>query len=311
MKKIFVTGGTGFIGQVLIQRLLLEGWKVVALARNTEKTKEVKHEGLEWVIGDIRESSWHQYLAGCDTVVHLAGNLGSLKLSWSERLSIQLDGTENVISAAKKVKIGHFVHISTAYTEFGTEYARAKKMGQKLVEQEIKKSFPATIICPVTVYGPGDLNNLYRIFQAISRQRFIFIGNGNNPVNFIFIDDLINGLIRVINNKKRVIGQILILGDEDFYSWKEFGFLIAKKEGVKGPSIYLPKALMVFFGHIFSLLSQLGIPTPFTLDTIRSLTFNKTFDIQTSQKLLNFKPKISLEEGVEKTVNWYQQKGLL
>lgn len=305
IKKAFITGGTGFIGQALIKRLIKNRWKLTVLVRSKEKAQIIKNPNVEIVLADIKDLSWQGKVKGCEVFIHLSGLHGSLKIPWQERLAVELDGTKNAISASEKAEVKHFIHISTAYTKLPTLYGKAKKITESWVEQQIKKGFPATIVCPVTVYGPGDLVNLYRLFKAVNKRRFFFIGNGENLLQLIHIDDLTFALEKIMNQPKTV-GKKIILGAETV-SWKEFVGKIAEIEGVKKPSIYLPKLPFLISGKLFSWFSQKNIPVLFTEDTVITLTSQQLFDLKPGNKLLGLKPKTPLDENLRKTIIWYQK----
>lgn len=304
--KVFVTGGTGFIGQALIKRLIDDGWQVTALARSREKAKKAGFDKVKWYFGDICDTEWHQSVLGADVFVHLVGVHGYLRLPYKERLSVELEGTKSAVSAAKKAKISHFIHLGTAYTDLETEYARAKKIAQRWLEREMKKGFPATIVCPVTVYGPGDLANLHRLFIAVAKSRFFFIGRSQNAWQLVYIDDLIEFLMRILKKRKEALGKVFVLTNKPV-SLKDFVKTIAQEVSVPEPKIHLPERPMLMVGKVFSFLSRAGLPVPFTLDTVRVMTRGQNYRSSKVKKTLGFRPRTDLRTGIRRTVKWYQE----
>lgn len=308
--KIFVTGGTGFIGQAMIKRLLKDGWQVTALARSKKKkTKTIGSKKIKWVFGDIRDNCWHQYVVGCKAFIYLVGVHGHKKMPYQERITVELGGTQSAVIAAKQVDVSHFVYIGTAYDQMKTEYARAKNLARQWLEKQIKQGFPATIVCPVTVYGPGDKANLHRLFRAVKLGKFVFIGDGKNSWQLIYIDDLINGLMLILRNQKKVLKKTLVLTGSQSVTLKKLISLIAKKEGVSVPKIHLPKMPMLLLGRLFSSIAKLRIKGPFTWDTVVTITKTQKHFNSKILKNLGFKARIKLSEGIAKTIAWYQKKG--
>lgn len=309
--RAFITGGTGFIGQALIKRLIADGWQVVALARSEKKAKKMNLSKIEWCFGDIRERDWHQSVLGTDVFIHLVGVHGFLRMPYKERLAVELEGTKSAVAAAKQTGVVHFIHLSTAYTDIGTDYSRAKKITQQWLEKAMRKGFPATVVCPVTVYGPGDLANLHRLFISVAKGRFFFIGSGENTWQLIFIDDLLGGIAKILTKKRKAVGKVFILAGPKLVSLKDLVKTIAQETSVSEPRIHLPQKPMLVMGRAFSFVSKVGLPVPFTADTIRILAAEQSYCPREAGKILGFKPKTDLAIGIKKTVKWYREYSYL
>lgn len=309
-KRAFVTGGTGFIGQRMVRRLLEGGWEVVVLARTKDKTRVFNRLKLKVVLGDIRDRGWFKQVLGCDLFVHLSGVHGSVPISLSERVKIEMLGTKNALLSAKRARVQHFIHISSAYLGLPTVYGKTKALIEEVVTKQIKKGLPITIVRPVVVYGEGDLVNLLRLFKSINQGKFFGVGSGKTEVCLIYADDLIDGLEKVINNPQKSLGQIVILG-RDRVSWQEFVNKVADILKVRRPSLFLPSIPMMILGKVFFQFAQRGFKVPFTSDSVITFIKDSKIDLATSQKMLNFSPKTSLGQGLTKTLSWYKKQGLL
>lgn len=305
----FVTGGTGFIGRALIKRLVENRWRVVALARN--KTKTLGVDGVRWVYGDIRSRKWTKEAQGADLFVHCAGAHGHVRLTWKERLSLELEGTKNVVRACKEVKVHHLVYLGTAYTGLGTEYARAKTLDQEYLMKETSKGLPATLVCPVVVYGPGDLSNFHRFFSAIAKRRYLHVGDGKNKIYTIYIDDLIDGIMYVVNNSHKSIGKKIVMGEKQPTTWNNLVKIVSEQLGIQTHVIYLPTPPMAFLGRLFSFLDDFKLPVPFNLDTVKSLTVSPRIDNLWMEDVLGVRPKVALGRGIKETIKWYRQIGII
>lgn len=89
-------------------------------------------------------------------LIHAAGAHGYLRMPWKERVAIELTGTKNVIKAVERYRVSYIIYISTTYAALATEYGRAKRLALAWLKKRMDQTLPATVICPVTVYGPGD-----------------------------------------------------------------------------------------------------------------------------------------------------------
>ncbi|MBW1722022.1 MAG: NAD-dependent epimerase/dehydratase family protein [Deltaproteobacteria bacterium] len=116
--KVFLTGGTGFLGQPLTQKLIQRGWEVIALVRNPDSTqaKAIKAMGAQLVKGDITESgSMREAMGGTDVVIHSAAwyELGITKKAQAVMWTINVKGTENTLGLAVELGIPKIIYIST------------------------------------------------------------------------------------------------------------------------------------------------------------------------------------------------------
>lgn len=174
--RVFLTGGTGLLGSHLAQELRAHGHQVVALHRKNADTVVLEECECELVEGDIRaeSSALAPLMAGCSHVVHGAA-LVYAGGSWPKIRSVNVDGTRNVLTAARLAGIGHAVHVSSvavygsapgpvdestptdAILAPGDLYARSKREAEEVARGiEEKRGFPVTIVRPSAVYGERD-----------------------------------------------------------------------------------------------------------------------------------------------------------
>ena len=166
--RVFLTGGTGLLGSHLAQELRAHGHEVVALHRKNADTVALEECECELVEGDIRDesSALAPLMAGCSHVVHGAA-LVYAGGAWPKIRSVNVDGTRNVLTAARLAGIGHAVHVSSvavygsapgpvdestptdAILAPGDLYARSKREAEEVARGiEEKRGFPVTIVRP-------------------------------------------------------------------------------------------------------------------------------------------------------------------
>ena len=326
--KIFVTGGTGFTGGHLIQRLVEDKHEVRALARKTSNTNLLKQLGVEIITGDITDSDLvDKAVKGADMVYHIAamfregGGIGEKPF-----YDVNVTGTKNMLEASKNANVNRFIHCSTGgvlgniknppanesypYNP-GDVYQRTKLEGEKLVQDYIAGGFPGVIVRPGPIYGPGDLRFL-KLFKLIYKGKFVMVGDGKVLYHLTYIDDLVDGFI-LCGKKENALGQIYIIAGEKYMTFNKMVEIIANSMEVKKPTLHFP-----FFWPVWdaALLCEivcypLRINPPLFRRRVDIFRKNRAFDISKARNELGYEPKVSIEEGIKRTAEWYKQEGHL
>jgi nucleoside-diphosphate-sugar epimerase len=326
--KVFVTGGTGFTGGHLVQRLVKDGYEVSALARKTSNTELLKKLGVEIILGDITDKDLlKKALSGFDMVYHLAamyregGGIGEKQFR-----DVNVNGTKNMLEASMHANIDRFIHCSTAGVHGhiskppadesypynpGDVYQETKVEGEKLALDYFKKGLPGVVVRPVGIYGPGDLRFL-KLFKAIQTGRFVMVGDGKVLYHLTYIDDLVEGFI-LCGKKENALGQTYIIAGERYLSMNEFVEIIAKALEVKKPKIRFPLFWPVWTAALLceALCYPLGINPPIFRRRVDIFRKDRAFDISKARKELEYRPQTSIEDGINKTAEWYRKEGYL
>ena len=187
-KLVAVTGATGFIGNVLIQRLVEDGWKVRALTRTYRSDSR---DSIHWIHGDLDNlTALHHLVNGVAFVIHCAATVRGN--SFEEFSHINVQGTKNLLRAISEQKQSpRFLLISSlaARQPELSWYAKTKYLSeQQLIQYSDQLSW--TIFRPTAVYGPGD-KELKPLFQAMHRGLLPVIGKIHNRFGLIHVEDLI------------------------------------------------------------------------------------------------------------------------
>lgn len=324
--KVLVTGGTGFIGSNLVERLIKEGHEVRCLVRKTSNLSFL-NSSVELIYGDIKDiSSVERALDGVEVVYHIAGILGRWGIPEETYWQTHVNGTKNVLDAILKRDIERFVHCSTAGVLAAIEklpadetypynpsniYEITKTESEKLVfEYYDKYGIPTTVIRPELVYGQRDLHTL-SLFKAIKKGFFPIIGTGNNTWHPVYIDDLIKAFALCVNSSK-AIGEVYLIGGERYVTIKEVTTDIANALGVHPPRIYIPVRLANIMAIMMESSAKiLNFDPPITKSRVKFLTESRGSTSAKAKRDLGYTPSIGLEEGIKKTVEWYQTHGLL
>lgn len=154
MKKIFITGGTGYIGSRLIKKLLHKGeYDIIALCRPGSENKIAM--GCNIVYGNaLAAASFSEYVRGCDTLVHLVGVAHPSPAKKEEFINIDLQSIQQSIIVAKQNNIKKIVYLSVATypTKIMKDFQLAKAKGEALL---IESKIPGVVVRPWYVIGPG------------------------------------------------------------------------------------------------------------------------------------------------------------
>ena len=230
--KIFLTGGTGFIGRPLTQKLLSRGWEVKALVRNpnSDKSKEIQTFGAQLIKGDINDiDSMRESMQGVDAVIHNAGwyEFGITKKDRPKMYQINVEGTRNTLSLAFELGVPRIVYTSTilAFGRTGgfvadetyarqyppiSYYEETKTQAHQIAKDLQAQGAPIIINCPAGVIGPGDhsgVGYLVRMYVHHTLPPFLWTPNGN--LARIYVDDVAEGIVRCVEFGK--IGETYIL----------------------------------------------------------------------------------------------------
>ncbi len=257
---------------------------------------------------------------GIKIVYHLAAMLGSPEIAYKQLYNVNVKGTENLVKACTKNRVKRFVlissvaamgpakHMADEKTKCNpkTDYDKTKYFSELAVK---KSKLDWTIVRPTMVYGPGEIRNKAKMFRLIQKGFFAIIGNGKNLMSLVYIDNLIQGII-LAGESKKSIRQTYIISDKNPYTMNKFIKTIAQQEKVRIP-FHIPVLLAYLGAFCFRLLKFVGVPQLLSVDRIRNMTMNHSFNVSKAINELGYKPKISLEEGIKRTVQWYKEKGIL
>lgn len=327
MKNVFVTGGTGFTGGYLSRELINRGYSVTALVRKGKNCKALKELGIKTVEGDLsKPGTLNGILRGVDTVFNIAALYRQEGVSKELFFKVNRDGTKALLEESVKSKVKRFVHCSTVGVQGeianppakedapynpGDHYQVSKLEGEKVALEYFREGkIDGVVVRPVGIYGPEDTRFL-KLFKHINRGNFRMIGKGKALYHLTFVTDIVNGII-LAGEKNKINGEIFTIGGNEYLPLDELVSIIAKilKKKVSGIHIpYLPVYIASFFCEI--LCRPFGIEPPLFRRRLDFFTKDRAFDISKAKKILGYSPKVSLEEGLKITAEWYLKEGML
>jgi nucleoside-diphosphate-sugar epimerase len=325
--KVLVTGATGFTGNHLCERLVKDGYPVRGLVRDPLRAAGLRRAGVEVLAGDLRDAqSLRRAVQGSSIVYHIAAEFRHGNLSRKEMMAVNFEGTRNMLEAAVQEGVHKFIHCSTigvhgdiknppadenAPCAPGDIYQESKLEAEKLVtDYMVKRRLPVVIFRPGGIYGPKDLRFL-KLIKAIRNGHFLMLGSGKPLYQMIYIDDLIDGIL-LCATEKRALGNVYILTGRESVTLNQLVRTIAEVLGVSPPWLRFPVSPVYAAGFICELLCKpLGINPPLYRRRVDFFRKSRSFTIAKAQRELGFEPQIDLRSGINRTVAWYRQEGLL
>jgi uncharacterized protein YbjT (DUF2867 family) len=239
---ILVTGGSGFVGGHVVHELRGRDLPVRCLVRDPSKAAKLSAWGCQLVQGDMTDpESLRRAVAGADTVVHLVAIRQGREHDFQR---IMVDGTRQLIAAAKEADAGRFVHMSALGTSEATKdlvpYYRAKWETEQLVRGA---GIPYVIFRPSFVFGPDG--GILPTFVKLARLTPVtpIIGNGRQRIQPIWVGDVAAYFAEAVE-RDDVTGHVFELGGPDAVTWNQFWERLKRVRGMRRPSIHVPVRLM-------------------------------------------------------------------
>lgn len=325
MKKVFVTGATGYVGGQLVRALTAQGTLVCGLVRNPEKMKQHPDVSVEPVIGTLNDrDSMARGMAGCSEAYHVAALASAWHSDPRAFHQTNVIGTQNFLEAAQTAGVRRVVLTSTAGvmgpTPDGspvdettnnapiltTEYERTKRQAEQLAQAFGEKTgLEVVTVNPSRVYGPGlsqesaALNKMFRLYAA-GKWRVI-PGNGKSIGNYVFIEDVVQGHLLAMAHGKP--GERYILGGANS-SFNELFAHLAALTGHRHRMLYLPLSLLLGISHLQQFLADtLKIRPLITPPFVRKYLNDWPLSSQKAERELGYH-STPLHIGLERTLGW-------
>jgi nucleoside-diphosphate-sugar epimerase len=325
-KRVLVTGATGFTGGALAKKLVEQGNEVVALVRKTGDTSALKKLGVELAYGDITDAAAVNKAAeNCSVIYHIAAVYRTAGHPDSYYRGVNTTGVQHIIDAALNNNVERTVHCSTIGVHGDIEelpsneespfnpgdiYQVTKLDGEELFARAMEAGLSGVIFRPGAIYGPGDMR-LLKMFKQIKRGFFPLFGGGTNLYHLSYIDDLTDGIILCAEHPNAV-GERFILCSNEYGTLKQLSTIIAQGLGVKAPRFAPPVGPLMLAAKLCETICKpLGIDPPLHRRRVEFFVKSRAFDNTKARKMIGYEPKVSTQEGVTRTIKWYQENDLL
>ncbi len=326
MDRVFITGASGFIGSNLANALAHTGTAVHVLARPSSNTSELQHPNITLFTGDILNvESIRKAMQGCTKVYHLAGLAKMWMKDKKDYHYINVTGTANVLGVARSSGIEKMVITSTAgvlppvkdslTNEYSpkqpvlyTKYEFTKNKAEEIAIAYVQEGLPVVITYPTNVFGEGIINDsnaaTMMIRDYINGKWKVIPGDGEGIMNYVYIDDIVMGLILAMQTAPP--GSSYILGGDNA-SYNTFFALIKELTGIQHRLYHIPYPIIRSIAGLEDVKTKwLGLKPFITSEWVKKLPHNWSKDISKAKQELNYYP-MSLKEGIARTIEWLHQ----
>jgi nucleoside-diphosphate-sugar epimerase len=317
-RQAFVTGGSGFIGGRLIERLRAGGWRVRALARSSPSAEKVRALGADPVDGDLEEAGALRTGAeGCDVAFHAAAHLGE----WGRReefMRINVEGTKNVITACREAGVRRLVHVGTEAALLNGQplvnadesvplrpdskalYSATKAMAEQAVRDANGDGLETVVVRPRLVWGRGDTTILPSLVEAVKSGRFAWIGGGRHRTSTTHVANTVHGLM--LGAEKGQPGGVYFVTDGEPVVFRDFITELLATQDVEVSDRNMPagvaKTAAAAAEGVWRALPLKGTP-PVTRLAVWLSSLECTIDTSRAQRELGYEPVKTIAEGME------------
>ena len=318
-KTAFITGATGFVGGALAERLVGEGWQLVALVREGSDCSRLKALGVTLVIGDLSEPETYRLsLDGCSLVFHCAAVTG-VGHSIETFHKVIKAGTQTLLDAAISANVKKFIYISSIMVyEFNAAdgvyledapgisssidaYGNAKLQAESdCLNAHERGDISVCVVRPAFIYGPGDRPGgfLPEMVGMLQKNKFRLMGDGGNRIPLISALDLADLLVLCADSDNSA-GQTYNACSEYEVTWRQFVDRICETLGLNKPGSVSPKVVFAI-ASFMELLAKPGLikKLPLSKSAVLLLSKDTHFPIDKARQQLGFVPRVEFKQGI-------------
>jgi dihydroflavonol-4-reductase len=288
--KVFVTGGTGFIGQPLVQHLLETGANVTVLVRqpNSPAAQTLQNLGATLVQGDVLKSeTLRQPMQSADLLIHNAGiyEYGVTQAAADKMQQVNVQGTRQTLEAALEAGVKKSVYVSTTVAygasenaprdetyrrslPYGSHYERSKTEAHRVALEMQQRGLPLTIVCPNAVVGANDHSMFGYLLRLYLLGLLPPVGwNKDVMLSLVHLEDVVRGIAQAAQHGK--VGETYFLCGEAHSKQQMLGFWQAHQGGVKWRFWFSSGLLEPIFGALEPLQRALNLPATFSKELVR------------------------------------------
>lgn len=316
-KTIFITGGTGFLGQALLKNLMNKSVKLIGLARSKQSKEKLEAFGVEVINGSLENiNDWASKLSGVDIVVHLAAPV-EFWGPWQKYKVGIVDATTQLFIASEKHHVSQFIYISSESVlqdkkslmdinetepypeEPNSFYGKSKMLAEKFILSQNSK-MKSIILRPTFIWGNG-VTALKTIISKINSNDFMWINHGKSWFEMVHVDNVAHAIYLAIvqgtNNDK----EIYFVTDDNPQTVRSFLTKLIHTQQVQPPTKSIPKGLALFFASIFEWVwktIKLKSAPQITRFDVAFVAMDRKYDISKIKTELEYAPIINEQKGL-------------
>jgi nucleoside-diphosphate-sugar epimerase len=324
--KTIITGSTGFLGGALTRRLHGMGWDVTALGRNIAKLDQLASENIHAKQINLKDKGALMAAFKEQEIVFHCAALPSPWGNFESFYQANVIGTRNVIQACQENNVRRLVYVSTPslYFEYKSRmnvkeddplpepisnYAATKILAEEEVDKAFAQGLPTVTIRPRAIFGPGDTVIFPRLIPRLKSGRLPIIGDGENVVDLTYIENVVDALLLCAEAPTQTLGKKYnISNGEPIKLWgmvkkicAELGYKFPARKISHNVAHTAAAALEV----IYTLMPTHPEP-PLTRVSVSMIANSTTLDISAAKRDLGYAPRVSVDEGYQKFMEWWK-----
>jgi dihydroflavonol-4-reductase len=323
--RVFVTGGTGFIGANLVRLLLQEGYAVRVLVRSNSSLDNLQGLDLETVKGDLNDSALADQMAGCQFLFHVAAHYSLWQADREILYRHNVLGTRNVLASARRAGIERTVYTSSvaaigvgargipmdeshqsSLERLMGDYKKSKFLAEQEAKQAAQAGQDIVIVNPSSPIGPWDIKPTPTgdiILRFLRRQMPFYLDTG---LNFIDVRDVVQGHLLALQRGRS--GERYILGNQNL-SLKQLLDQLAQITGLSAPQQTVPLWLPLGVAWIDEcILARFGKSPSVPLDGVRMASQLMYYDAAKAVRELGL-PQTPIAIALKDAVDWFLSNG--
>lgn len=322
MNRALVTGGGGFLGSNIVQRLLDKGVSVRSLQRSDNP--ELRNIGADIICGDISdETTVINAAQGCDVIFHVAAKAGVWG-DYDDYYQCNVVGTENVLKACQKHHINRLIYTSSPSVVFAgedeeninesvpypkhflTAYQKTKALAEKMVLAANNDSLATVALRPHLIWGSGDPHLVPRIIDRTKKGKFRLLGKQNNLVDSTYIDNAASAHILAaeeLMNDANCAGKAYFISNGEPLPMAALINKILATANIAPVTKTIPTGLAYSIGVlmeiVYKILNLKNEPM-MTRFVAKQLSCAHYYDLSAAKKDFAYEPVVSIDEGMER-----------
>jgi nucleoside-diphosphate-sugar epimerase len=323
VKRILITGGGGFVARHFVERLTHDH---IALTLFDLAPPDWDAGAATVVLGDVRDpAALRRAAQGCDAVLHLAAAHHDSGLSPETYYDVNERGTRTLCRVLDETGIRDVCFFSTVAVYGAAPEPRHEDTppqpvtpygGSKLAAERVFQEWVAAapgrrvlVIRPPVVFGAGNFANMYSLIRQIDSGRFVRVGTGDNVKSLVYVDNLVDATLLAWRRDATGFEIVNVVDKPDLTS-REIADIVFRAFGKRPPRVNIPLTLGIALGLPFDAVSLItGRRLSVSTARIRKYASDQTKFEADKLSYLGFRAGVSLEEGLRRTVAWYQHEG--
>jgi nucleoside-diphosphate-sugar epimerase len=314
--RLFLTGGSGYVGGNLIRHYIAAGFEVVALARSERSMQVVKALGAVPFSGDLLDAGLVQGMRGCQTLINAAADTDHGRGN-AQQSRTNLEGTRNLFRSARTAGISRAVHISTESVLLdggplvnATEdhpfprrasgsYSRTKGEAERIALSFSTEALAVVVLRPRFIWGRDDAKALPQIAAAAKTGKLAWIAGGHYLTSTTHIANVCEGVALALNKGRS--GEVYFVTDGAPVPFRRFITRLLETQGIEAPTESLPRWVMratATIGDFLEGMSGGRIKPLISRQVLATIGSEVTLDTTKAREQLGYHPVITMEEGM-------------